>query len=346
MYMSEVRKDNCSTPMMLAFAVALLDHSMRSEHTKKEYINLGVFAFLASLFRHSLWEIVLITLMLTIVCEALDRSTDKDTKKKTVRNLCVVVATTIGAFLIVTEGIGFGILKAERNPAYVKYTIPMNLAASLAYRSRETGLYIEDDIVNKMEQIIPMEKWAEYYCPYDADTTDRPWHEIGDNVYKLNDPQVARDIIDVDMYYLTHYPKQFVLSFFDVNSIVWEMAVASDLVMYSPGLATEHYEIHHMRKGEFFSFAESCKKFMSSFAVARAVVYRGGIYLFLLAMITVILIKKQRFKVLASMMPILLYALALMISIPQEGSHYIMAFPLFAALFGVTSFMVASRESL
>lgn len=77
-----------------------------------------------------------------------------------------------------------------------------------------------------------------------------------------------------------------------------------------------------------------------------SVVYRGGIYLFLLAMITVILIKKQRFKVLASMMPILLYALALMISIPQEGSHYIMAFPLFAALFGVTSFMVASRESL
>ncbi len=343
MYLSEIRKDNVSSPMLLAFAISLLDYVMSRHHMRREYINMGVTAFLASSFRHSLLEIVLATLVCIMCSEIFDKGAEGKVKKENIIRLGMVFVTTLVCFLVMTEGIGFRLLKAERNPAYVKYTIPMNLAASMAYRNRETGLYIDDDIAAKMEQVLPMEKWAEYYCPFDADTTDRPWHEIGDNVYKLNDPAVAADIIRVDWYYLTHYPKQCILSFFDVNAIVWEIAEAADLIMYSPGLATEHYEIHHMRKGEFFYFAESVKKFMGSFAIGRSAVYRGGLYLFLLLLTGVILLRKHQVRVFLAMLPILLYAAALMISIPQEGSHYIMVFPMFAALFGTVAYLIPGR---
>lgn len=340
MYIGEVQKNNLSTPMMIAFSVSLLDYTLSREHNRKHYINMAVFAFLASLFRHSLWEIVLITIVFTAFGMFFYKGKTKEEKKKDIKGLALIFATTIASFLIFTEGLAFGILKAERNPAYIKYTVPMNLAASMAYRSRETGLLIDDDIKQKMEQIIPMEKWAEYYCPYDADVIDRPWHEIGDNVLKLNDPKIAADIIRVNWYYLTHYPRQFVLSFFDINSIVWEIAKAPELEMYSPHSAPEHYDIHHMRKGEFYNFSESLKMFLGSFGIGRTVVYRGGLYLYLMILIAFILLRKHQFQVLTSMLPILLYALALMISIPQEGSQYIMPFPLFTALFGVVSFAI------
>ncbi len=340
MYISEMRKDNVSTPMLLAFAISLLDYILARKHTKRQYINMGIFAFLASCFRHSLWQIVLVTLIVLMIREIGYKSADKDVKKKNLSGLFAVFVSTLVAFLIMTEGIAFGLLNAERNPAYINYTIPMNLAASMAYRSRETGLVIDDDIVAKMEQIIPMEEWAEYYCPFDADTTDRPWHAIGDNVYKLNDPAIAKDIIAVDWYYLTHYPKQCILSFFDVNSMVWEIAEANGLVMYAPGFAVDHTEIHHMRKGDYFFAAENVKEFMGSTAIGRCVVYRGGLYVFLMLMISFVLLRKRHAGLLIAMLPVVLYACALMISIPQEGPHYIMPFPLFTALFGVTAYFM------
>ncbi len=344
MYISEIQKNNLSTPMLIGFSVSILDYILSSEHKTREYVNMAFFAFMASAFRHSLWEIVLVTLVCVIVGVAFGKNRDINEKKKSIKGLCIVFATTIISFMIMTEGIAFGLLKAERNPAYVKYTIPMNLAASMAYRSRETGLVIDDDIKQMMEQIIPMDKWAEYYCPYDADVIDRPWHEIGDNVLKLNDPKIAGDLIKVDWYYFTHYPRHFILSFFDINSMVWEIGKASDLMMYSPSMATEHYEIHHMRKGEFYHFTENLKTFMGGFGIGRTIVYRGGLYLYLMFLITLVLFKKRRVLVWTAMLPILLYAAALMISIPQEGSHYIMAFPLFAALFGVVAFALPATK--
>ncbi len=344
MYISEMRKDNVSTPMLLAFAVSLLDYILSSEHKRRQYINMAAFAFLASCFRHALWQIVLATLAVVIISEIMRRDVSKEDKMKNAARLGAVLLSTVITFLVMTEGIAFGILKAERNPAYIKYTIPMNLAASMAYRSRETGIVIDEDIVAKMEQIIPLEKWAEYYCAFDADTTDRPWHEIGDNVYKLNDPNIAKDIIAVDWYYLTHYPKQCILSFFDVNSMVWEIAEAKGLVMYAPGFAVDHTEIHHMRKGDYFFAAENVKEFMGATAVGRCMVYRGGIYLFLMAMIAFILIRKNHWRTVIAMLPVLLYACALMISIPQEGTHYIMPFPLFASLFGVTAYFSENEQ--
>jgi len=345
-YMSEIRKDNCSSPMLLAFAISVLDYVLSKNHERRQYINLTVFAFLAAIFRHSLPEVVAVTLICVIIGEFRNKSLEQSERKKNILRLCAVIVVYIASYLILTEGIAFGLLRAERNPAYIKYTIPMNLAASMAYRSQETGLYIDDDIVKKMEQIIPMEKWAEYYCPYDADTTDRPWHEIGDNVLKLNDPKIAKDIIAVNWYYLTHYPKQCILSFFDVNSMVWEIAKASDLIMYSPGLATEHYEIHHMRKGEFFWVSENIKSFLGSTAVGRTVVYRGGLYLYLMAVIILILFRKRFFRVFTAMLPVLLYAAALMISIPQEGTHYIMVFAMFAALFGAVVLSLPAKNDI
>jgi hypothetical protein len=46
------------------------------------------------------------------------------------------------------------------------------------------------------------------------------------------------------------------------------------------------------------------------------------------------------------MLPVLLYAAALMISIPQEGTHYIMVFAMFAALFGAVVLSLPAKNDI
>ena len=84
---------------------------------------------------------------------------------------------------------------------------------------------------------------------------------------------------------------------------------------------------------------------MGSTAIGRCVVYRGGLYVFLMLMISFVLLRKRHAGLLIAMLPVELYACALMKSIPQEGPHYIMPFPLFTALFGVTAYYTKNEET-
>lgn len=343
MHVADMVKDNCSTPMMLAFAVSMLDYVLSIEHEKKQYINIICFGFLAAIFRHSM----IVAVVIPLVCIGISELRNRDVVKETARRLCMrlvaIVFLIIALYLILTEVFAFGILKAERNPAYVKYSIPMNLVGSMAYRSSVTGLNIDDDIVEKMEKIIPLEKWREYYSPFDSDPLCREWYEIGENVCKLNDPEIARDILKVDWYYFTHYPKECLLSYFDVTSPVWEIAKSPVLAMYSPAPVEDFAEVHHLRKGSMYVFCESMKNFLASFAIGRAIVYRGGIYIYMLVVISVILVRKKRIRVWFAMLPIVIYALLLMLSIPQPTSRYTMCFSTFAVLFGILAFLLPAK---
>ncbi len=338
MNVGSMMKDNNSAPLLFVFTVAILDHILSDDHHVRDYVRLMIFGFLAAIFRHSMPAIVLAEFaVLCIYCFMSSPKNKRivETLKVFVSGICVLIM-----YLLLTEGLAFGIMKFERNPSYIRYTIPMNLAASMAYRQSLGLLTIDDDIAAKMEQVIPLEKYAEYYCPWDADTTCRPWHGIGDNVEKLNDPHIASDILRVDLWYLLHYPRQCIKSFFDINSLVWEIAKASDLIMYSPEAADDFTEIHHMRKGAFFDIAEDTKLYLGSNAIGKTFIYRGGIYLYAMVVFAVTAFIKKQKRIIIAMIPILLYAALLMLSIPQEGSHYIMAFPLCAVIIGTVTFLI------
>lgn len=343
MHVADMVKDNCSTPMLIAFAVSLLDHILSREHDKRGYINIVITGFLASIFRHTLVWVVAATVLCVAVSEVRRKDDDGKRMSRECRALAAAAAAIVSMYLLLTEVFAFGILGAEKNPAFVKYSIPMNLAGAMAYRNAVTGLPIDEDIVEKMEQIIPLEKWAEYYSPFDSDPLCREWYEIGSNVRKLNDKKTAADLLKVDWYYLTHYPKQCLLSYFDITSPVWEISKAPELAMYSPTPAGDFTEVHHLRKGSFYVFCESVKNFAASFAVGRAVVYRGGLYLFMLMVITVVMFRKRRIREWLAMLPIVMYAALLMFSIPQPTSRYTMGFSLFAVLFGMLSCILPAK---
>ena len=99
-----------------------------------------------------------------------------------------------------------------------------------------------------------------------------------------------------------------------------------------------------MRKGAFFDFAEEVKMDLGGIVIGQVLFYRGGIYLFMFALITVLMFIKRRVLEWVGMVPILLYAASLMISIPQDGAHYTMNFSLFAVLFGVVACVLNEKR--
>ena len=343
MNVSDMCKDNCSTAMLLAFSVSILDYYSSDDPTRGQYVRLIIFGFLASLFRHFLIVIVIVSLMLMVLREYNARKDTGKERSKRCGWLLFVLPAVVLLYLFMTQFVGFTLLKARRNEPYVKYSVPMYLAASMAYRSSVTGLKIDDAVVEKMERVMPIGKWVDCFCPFDADTVARPNHDIGDDIYKLNDPDIAADILKVDVYYLTHYPRECILSFFDISSLTWEIAKPAELAMYSPAPCADNTSIHHLRKGSFYSFAEGFGSFLGSFAVGRSLVYRGGFSIFLLIVETVIMMKKKLFNEWIAMFPALFYAVSLMISMSQPISRYIMVFSPYALLFGIISYVVPAR---
>ncbi len=338
MNISDTCKDNNNTYMLLAFSVSILFYFLEKKHSVQQYVIMVILGFLASIFRHAMLIVVLVTLAFAIIFEFVRNKHNTRMRKALTRNLACVVLFVVILYSLLTQVIGFGMLKAEKNSPYVKYSVVLNVAASMAYRNTVTGLYIDEAIVEKMEQVAPLEKWSECYCPYDADPVSREYHMIGNDVLKMNDPKIAKDIIMVDLYYLTHHPKEFLISYLDITSLVWEVTKPKDLVMYSPAPYGDDARVH-LNKGSFFDFSESLNSFLGATATGRTLIYRGGIYVFIMLIAFVILFMKKQVPIMIAMMPVFLYAATLMVSIPQPITRYVMAFPLYAVLFGIIALL-------
>lgn len=345
MSLNAIVKDNASVPFLFAFSIGIFDYLHNKSAKQSDFFIIGILGFLASIFRHAMIVVVIVTLIVVIIIKFIEYCSNKDKEelKRNAISLTVVATAIFCSYVMLTEVIAFKIVGAERNPAYISYTIPMNLAGSLAYRNSVSHLPIDDEIVEKMEQIIPMEKWAEYYCPFDADTLCRPWHEIGDRVEKLNDSSIQRDVIRIDLWYLTHYPVQCIFSYMDITSMVWQISNSPELIMYSPSEEYDVYSEHHLRKGEFFKSSEEIRMFLGRLAIGRSVIYRGGLYLFIIIMVLVILAIKRRFAEMTSLLPVILYACTLMLSIPQQLVRYVMIFQCCSVFFGIVAFVISSN---
>lgn len=115
------------------------------------------------------------------------------------------------------------------NEDYVKYTIPVAMAGAVA--SKED---LPEKDIETLEQIIPIEKWRDYYDKYYADSLSRTWGSIGENALKLRDKDFQREIILLNAKFLIKYPITYLTAYFDMTSIVWEMGTPSDGYEFIP----------------------------------------------------------------------------------------------------------------
>ena len=333
-YMVNMTKDIIFLFSMLVFTISVMSITSKEERTAKDYVVLGVLGLFASLYRHFSLEIVLATLIILLMALILDKKAY--ITKKQLGIFVSITASIILAHLLLVNILGFGVLKAEKNPDYVKFSIPMNLVSAMAYRNQISGEYIPDEVVDEMEKVMPIEKWSDCYCNYDADVVSRSWSKVGDDILKLNDREMQKRIISLNWYFLTHNTKSYVISLFDINSIVWEIATPIDEEVYYV-VSEDRTDIMHLHKGVPFYTIEDSVEYISRRPILCALSLRGGMALFVLILSFSLLIMK-RSRMVIGIIPIVLYAVSLLISIPQCNSRYSMPIIVFAILFSIISY--------
>lgn len=333
-YMVNMTKDINFLFSMLVFTISVMSITSKEERTAKDYVTLGVFGLFASLYRHFSLEIVVITFVILLIILTLDKKAY--ITKRQFGIFVSIIVSIILAHLLLVDMLGFGVLKAEKNPDYVKFSIPMNVVSAMAYRNQVSDDYIPDEIIAEMEEIMPIEKWSDCYCNYDADVVSRRWNKVGDDILKLNDREMQKRIIRLNWYFLTHNTKSYVISLFDINSIVWEIATPIDEEVYYV-VSEDRTDIMHLHKGVPFYTIEDSVEYISRRPILCALILRGGMALFVLIFSFSLLIMK-RSRLVIGIIPIGLYAVSLLISIPQSNSRYSMPVIVFAILFSITSY--------
>ncbi len=327
-YIPTLCKDITFYEAVFAFSIAVLYYLQKDRGNWKDYTSMAVFGLFSSLFRH----MAIIIVMITLIVVAISRLR---TKRAECYKILAIIPIPVVGFILVVNVLAFGILGAEKNPGYIKYSIPMNMVGAMAYRSVETGEAISEESMKIMERIMPLSQWVEAYNKYDSDIIGRPSGIVGDNIYKLNDPQNGKDILLLNVRYLMQNPKSYLVSYFDITSLVWEITSPVDGVVYTPINYGDFSKVLHMRKGCFFYLSESISAYLSENSVTVAIVMRGGLSVFALLLFSVLYILKKRMREWIAMLPIMLYTAMLMVSIPQPQTRYVFAITQYAIFFGV-----------
>lgn len=153
-------------------------------------------------------------------------------KKRAVVGAIILIAGVLVGYLGVNVVIAKEVLHVEDNPSYITFTMPMYMIGAV---SNQVADLSEEDI-EIIEQVMPLEQWRQIASEnkYWADNIARQTGAVGDNILKVNNPEVAWDLVFLNVKWLVIYPKEYLTSILDITSIVWQIAQPTDGYVWAP----------------------------------------------------------------------------------------------------------------
>lgn len=328
LYLCHIVKDVPFSMLLFAFSIATFNFVNEKRHNIRSYCIVGILGLSAALFRHFAVVVVIVTGVILIICELVKyiKSKKVNGTKFPIWAGLIVVIPAIGYFFIV-QVIGFGVFKAEKNPAYVTYTMPIYMTAAM-YSNLGPNNFSSDDL-QLMEELGPLDKWQSGYKSniYWADTVTRNWGVFGNNINKV-DNGYGMKIVKLNLKLFKSHPVQYIKCITDMSSIVWQIARPSDGYEWCPVKeATVGYEqgYANVKENTMSSITETMATASCKVPLVRTILWRGGIWLFLLVLVSVGFVAGKRGKNVLALLPLFLFLASLFISIPSQDPRYILA---------------------
>ncbi len=304
--------------MMFGFAVSIFNFITKEKPSKKEYVLLVVLGIGAAMFRHMADVVVLVSFVAVGIYRFF-------AYKKDFKNAVKIVALGLIPFVLtsfMTNIVGIKMLKAEENPSYVTYTVPIYMAVAVTDKVGKDN--VDGELVDTLESIMPVEEWCSYYESniYWADTVTRTWGSVGDRVNQFDD-EFLSNVLKGNFKLLASHPVEYITCLFNITSIVWEISTPLDGYEWSTSNA--YNNTHVMFNGAYMVswstvLSTEWNPFLSTF------MWRGGIWIFTALLASAIMIKKKRANEIITIVPIVIYAASLMISCPAQDPRYVLSF--------------------
>ena len=310
-------KDSLFFPSLFGFMIMLL--LTQENPCYRNLVSLVIWGVLASCMRHGAIMIIIGTLL---TCALVYLKENKQQAIKTI--ICLISIMLLWGGL---RSCLFAVNKAEKNPQYVTYSVPLYMLASWVSSDRD----IDNDTIELMEKVMPINQWKENYQSniYLADTVSRSWYVS--NISVVDELDLHGDIIYANWRYFRNYPLDYLSNFFNINSIVWEMSTPKDGYEWGThSFVNSELETVQKLIPEFdveptlaTNIMSPIAQFTKSFPIINMISYRGGLFLYItLSIMAFMLIDKDKKWVIC--LPSIISALLLMFSIPAQDSRYIM----------------------
>lgn len=315
LYLQVMMKDIVYSICLVAFTLQLFI-LLTKKAGRKTYVLLALSGLGTALFRHAQMVPVMVTLfILFIFC--------LKKKKEAVRGILASICAILALYTAIVPVLSFRILNATPNPAYATYTAPFAMIGAAA----ANGVTFDEKDTEILEQIMPLEDYAECYSKYYLDDITRSWGKIGDRVWAFADAVesqgLGKDLLRINAKLALTHPVIYITALLDASSIIWEIGrpVDSD-GEWGVSSLTENYDL--ITYNSFYSFIKPWTSLTSQLPIYRDLCSRGGFALFAIIFSAALLILKKRSRELIAIVPILTVSLLLLITTPAQHTRYIL----------------------
>ena len=334
-FLQVIIKDVVFALSVFAFTLGVLN-VVRTERPRVcDWVWLAFFGLCTCLFRHAGALPVILSFAGLLIFFAARRS-------KAVRGLLAAGACVAVCNLLIVNVLAYRVMHFERNPEYIAYSTPMAMIGAVA----ASGEPIDPADAAVMERVMPVEKWAACYNKYFADSISRPYGAIGEDVEQVAKQQLGGELLKLNWRFFTRHTKTYVTAFFDLNSLMWELATPADGYVRSylgypatkiadfvaaQGYAGDgvEYVSKELKQAEdtvFTGFAPIVNRYaelLYGLPVTRCLFWRGGFANLALIFCAAVLLFKRRARDLLALVPIAAVTLGMLFSMPAQEVRYV-----------------------
>ena len=315
LYLQVMMKDIVYSICLVAFTLQLFI-LLTKKAGRKTYVLLALSGLGTALFRHAQMVPVMVALsILFIFC--------LKKKKEAVRGILAAICAILALYTAIVPVLSFRVLNATPNPAYATYTAPFAMIGAAA----ANGVTFDEKDTEILEQIMPLEDYAECYSKYYLDDITRSWGKIGDRVWAFADAVenqgLGKELLRINAKLALTHPVIYITALLDASSIIWEIGrpVDSD-GEWGVSSLTENYDL--ITYNSFYSFIKPWTSLTAQLPVYRDLCSRGGFSLFAILFSAALLILKRRSRELIAIVPIATVSLLLLITTPAQHTRYIL----------------------
>lgn len=314
LYLGIMYKDTVYSMGVLGLTAVLYKVMTTQEMTVRDGVYLGIFPLFALLCRHG-------GLVPVVISTSAAGIWFWRKKRRELTKMLLGAAVWFLVAWMVVNIILAKVLSATENPSYIKYSVPMSMVGAAV----ADGIEFSPEDTQLLEEIMPLERWAECYNKYWADDLDRPHGKIGEEAIvrleeALEEKGFGKELIRLNAQLLITHPMTYLRAFFDMNSIMWELAKPHDAQTMALSRVEEDFWV---RYSAAYSLTHPLNEFMDEYPLAAALVTRGGAALFVLLFCAAVMVSKNRLLAIP-FLPIGIVSLMLSITIPAQDPRYIL----------------------
>ncbi len=331
-YIVYVYKDPLFCMAMLGFFAYLYDFTC-GRRKISVFVALLSYGLLAALSRHAMILPIGITLAVAIICSVIAKLKDNNKLDglsiKYTKRFLVVLLVSLIALNSTVHTVAMKTTQAEENPSYVAYTVPIHMLGAYAASGHE----VDAETKELMERVMPVEEWANGYNsnPYWADTLSREWGYIGNRLGILKEEISGSELLLANLKFFISHPITYVRALGKISSMVWQISRPDGFEeWYGPDFFNSPDCPHHLIEGYelnpngFTSILTGILTFFKKAPVLSNITCRGGAALFTLILCAYVMWRKRCGAKLLFMLPALILAALLILTLPAQDPRYML----------------------